>query len=84
MFMRFMENLDLRIKNEWNQENFNKLLLEKDESLVYACLSLRPKNMEELLRKTGFTMPQMADVLQRLIRKEFVTETFKNFYIRKI
>lgn len=80
----FMENLDLRIKNEWNQENFNKLLLEKDESLVYACLSLRPKNMEELLRKTGFTMPQMADVLQRLIRKEFVTETFKNFYIRKI
>ena len=66
------------------QENFNKLLLEKDESLVYACLSLRPKSMEELLKKTGFAMPQMADILQRLIQKDFITESFKNYYIRKI
>ncbi len=25
--------------------------LKKDESLVYACLSLRPKSMEELLKR---------------------------------
>ena len=58
------------------QENFNKLLLEKDESLVYACLSLRPKSMEELLKKTGFAMTQMADILQRLIQKDFIAESF--------
>ena len=46
--------------------------------------SLRPKSMEELLKKTGFAMPQMADILQRLIQKDFITESFKNYYIRKI
>ena len=41
-------------------------------------------DMEELLKKTGFAMPQMADILQRLIQKDFITESFKNYYIRKI
>lgn len=66
------------------QENFHKLLLEKDESMVYACLSLRPKSLEELLWQTGYSMPQLADILQRLIQKEMITEKFKNYYIRKI
>ena len=80
----FAKDLELCMKVDAVQENFNKLLLEKDESLVYACLSLRPKSMEELLKKTGFAMPQMADILQRLIQKDFITESFKNYYIRKI
>ena len=80
----FVKDLELYACNDTTQENFNKLLLEKDESLVYACLSLRPKSMEELLKKTGFAMPQMADILQRLIQKDFITESFKNYYIRKI
>ncbi len=81
----FVKDLELYLHCfDTTQENFNKLLLEKDESLVYACLSLRPKSMEELLKKTGFAMPQMADILQRLIQKDFITESFKNYYIRKI
>lgn len=78
------KDLGFEQPEEFVQENFNKLLLEKDESLVYACLSLRPKSMEELLKETEFEMPKMADVLQKLIQKEFITETFKNYYIRKI
>ena len=80
----FAKDLELCMKVDAVQENFNKLLLEKDESLVYACLSLRPKSMEDLLKKTGFPMPQLADILQRLIQKDFITESFKNYYIRKI
>ena len=80
----FVKDVELYTCIDTTQENFNKLLLEKDESLVYACLSLRPKSMEELLKKTGFAMPQMADILQRLIQKDFITESFKNYYIRKI
>ena len=80
----FVKDLELYACNDTTQENFNKLLLEKDESLVYACLSLRPKSMEELLKKTGFARPQIADILQRLIQKDFITESFKNYYIRKI
>jgi DNA processing protein len=80
----FAKDLELCMKVDAVQESFNKLLLEKDESLVYACLSLRPKSMEDLLKKTGFPMPQLADILQRLIQKDFITESFKNYYIRKI
>ena len=80
----FAKDLELCMKVDAVQENFNKLLLEKDESLVYACLSLRPKSMEDILKKTGFPMPQLADILQRLIQKDFITESFKNYYIRKI
>ena len=80
----FAKDLELCMKVDAVQENFNKLLLEKDESLVYACLGLRPKSMEDLLKKTGFPMPQLADILQRLIQKDFITESFKNYYIRKI
>ena len=80
----FAKDRELCMKVDAVQENFNKLLLEKDESLVYACLSLRPKSMEDLLKKTGFPMPQLADILQRLIQKDFITESFKNYYIRKI
>ena len=47
----FVKDLELYTCIDTTQENFNKLLLEKDESLVYACLSLRPKSMEELLKK---------------------------------
>ena len=84
MIFQFYKELELYACDDTTQENFNKLLLEKDESLVYACLSLRPKSMEELLRQSGYPMQKLADILQRLIQKDFITESFKNYYIRKI
>lgn len=80
----FMKDLEICTINEGFQENFNKLLLEKDESLVYSCLDLRPMSIEVLVRKTALKPAELADVLQRLVEKEFIVETFKNFYIRKI
>lgn len=80
----FVKDLELCVIKEQKQEKFHKLLLEKDESLVYACLSLRPKSVEELLKQTGYPMPELAGVLQALIQKEVIAETFKNYYIRRI
>ena len=80
----FLKTEHLCTEETDGQENFHKLLLEKDESMVYACLSLRPKSLEELLRQTGYTMPELADILQRLIHREMITEKFKNYYIRRI
>lgn len=79
----FMEDLKLCVVHREFQENFNKLLLEKDESVVYSCVDLRPKSVEELMRNTGYTCQRLADVLQSLIQKDLVCECFKNFYIRK-
>lgn len=80
----FLKELDLCGEFECRQENFQNLLLEKEESLVYSCVDLRPKNVEELLQQTGLTMPLLAQGLAGLVQKGFITETFKNCYIRRI
>ena len=63
---------------------FEKLLLEKEERLVYSCVDLRPKSMEELLEETDLSVPELAQILGILLKKGFVTEAFKNCYIRRI
>ena len=42
---------------------FEKLLLEKEERLVYSCVDLRPKSMEELLEETDLSVPELAQIL---------------------
>ncbi len=80
----FLCDLEICTIKEDFQENFYKLLLEKDESMVYSCLDLQPKSINELGNRTHLSPQKLADVLGRLIQKEFVKEVFKNFYIRKI
>lgn len=80
----FLEELGLCRQESGGERNFEKLLLAKDESMVYSCLSLRPKGMEKLLEETGFGMPQLAGILAELVQKGFIEETVKNYYIRKI
>lgn len=60
----------------------NQLLLEKDESMVYSCLSLQPKSMSELMEQTGLDAAVLADKLMRLCEQGLVKEYFKNYYIR--
>ncbi len=66
------------------QESFVHLLLEKEERLVYSCVGLQSKTMEELIRETELSTSQLADILMRLLQKGFITETFKNCYIRRL
>lgn len=80
----FLKELKLCGCGEGGQKNFEKLLLEKEERLVYSCVDLRPKSIEEILRKTELSMPELSQVLAGLTQKGFITETFKNCYIRRI
>ena len=80
----FVKELGISDENNYRQESFEKLLLEKDESMVYSCLDLLPKSVEGLLRETQFSMPKLAEALAKLEQKGFIAETFKNHYIRRI
>lgn len=80
----FLKELELCGDFGGKVENLRKLSLAKDESLVYSCLSLRPKGVEELLEETGLEMPQIAGALAGMVQKEVITETVKNYYIKKI
>ena len=42
------------------------------------------KSMEELLEETDLSVPELAQILGILLKKGFVTEAFKNCYIRRI
>lgn len=80
----FIRELDLCGAPGTSMEHFEKLLLEKQERLVYSCVDLRPKSIEELLAETELTMPELAQLLAALSQKGFITEIFKNCYIRRI
>lgn len=80
----FVKELVISGTTDYCQEKFENLLLEKEELLVYSCVDLRPKSMEEILQKTQIAMPELAHALAGLVQKGFITEVFKNCYIRRV
>lgn len=66
------------------QENRNKkMVLEKEELLVYSCFGLHGKTLEELVLHTGLSPEVVLDLLVKLMMKGMIEEEFKNRY-RKI
>lgn len=59
----------------------NKLPLEKSQRLVYSCLDLHPKSMEELCRESALDPVTLAELLDGLEERGLVRETWKNHYI---
>lgn len=60
----------------------NKIALESTENLVYSCLDLYPKNLNELAHITGMKIPALINVLVSLELQGYVCEFSKNHYIR--
>lgn len=59
----------------------NKLPLEKSERLVYSCLGLHPKSIEELGRETGTDFVTLTQLLHGMQEKGLVEEVWRNYYI---
>ena len=82
----FLADIGILGQNEWHQEslleNFPNLLLEKEESMVYSCLDLRPRSLEEISFKTGFQTQYLTSLISGMIEKGVLKETFRNYYIR--
>ena len=74
----FMQgNFEILTKFQKNQ----KLLLETEEKIVYACLSLHPKHMEQIAAETGMTIPDLTAVLFELEMKHYIRQPMKNYYM---
>lgn len=80
----FIKELELEGLPEAEMEKNKKICLEKEESMVYSCVDLRPKCIEELLRRTGLPMPVLLESIEKLVQKKLLVETFKNYYVRRI
>ena len=64
-----------------NEKNKRKPL-EKQQMVVYSCLDLHARSMDEIILKTGLELFEVSSILLELIQKGYVREIFKNHYIR--
>ena len=58
-----------------------KILLASREKIVYACLSLRPKHIEELQEETSISLPELTSLLFDMEMKHYIKQPLKNYFI---
>ena len=67
-------------KNHDIQDN----LLDNREKIVYDCLSLDPKTIEDIINETNFTVSEVISILFRLELNGYVRQVVRNHYIKQL
>lgn len=75
---------ELGIKYEKNKKLLKKSnnLLERKENMLYSCLDLQPKSLDEILSNIDLTYREILMTLVDLEIKGLIKETSKNYYVR--
>ena len=68
-------------KPEQKSDKIEKVL-ENHENVVYSCLDLFPKGLDQLSAETGIGIRDLLDWLISLELKGYIREISKNYYIR--
>lgn len=81
-----VEDLQNDLGFEGKNRNANKKIkkkpLEKQEMVVYSCLDLHAKSMDEIITESGLELFEVSGILIELVKKGYIKEIFKNYYIR--
>lgn len=77
-----MESLSVQIQKSGENSDKNKKILESDENIVYSCLGLFPKGLQELVQETGLSPRDLMEQLITLELQGEIQEVFRNYYIR--
>ena len=72
----FLEELGLSGKKT-EKEGKNKKMLETQEELLYSCLGLYPKSVEEILKETKLEVRQVMEILVSLGARIFMQGNIK-------
>ena len=78
------------LMDEWNlsrtqmgqKNNKNEKMLETPERMVYSCLDLFPKGIDELMKETGLSVSELMERLITLELDGYAKEVSRNYYIR--
>lgn len=65
-----------------NSEKNLELALEKMERLVYSCVDLTPRNLEDIMTETGLNLSETIQSIEGLQEKGYISELYKNYFIR--
>ena len=60
----------------------NKIVLERQEKIVYACLDLEPRHMEQLILMTKLSRDVLMSTLVRLEMLGYIRQPVKNYYVK--
>lgn len=84
-------NLDEFIKENFQCQNENGDFLQKmknklaiNDEMVYSGLDFIPTHINDILNNTGLQLPELLQSLQKLQTFGMISETAKNYYVRKL
>ena len=72
-----LNRTEIRQKNDKNEK-----MLESPERMVYSCLDLFPKGIDELMKETDLSISELMERLITLELKGYAKEVSRNYYIR--
>lgn len=77
---------ELEISDKMAKENKKKteIRLASKEEMVYSCVDLKPKHLDEIMKVTHLELAQIQEILVRLELMGLVTEPIKNYYARAV
>lgn len=64
-----------------NLKKNETLSLETKEKIVYACLSLQPKHMEQISMETEIPLMELYSLLFEMEQKRYISQPIKNYYM---
>lgn len=70
--------------NRQDVSQFPKIGLDREEEMVYDTLSFVPRHMNEIFSKVNLSIPELYEVLFYLEKKGYITQTSRNYYIKKL
>ena len=59
-----------------------EIRLARKEEMVYSCLDLHPKNLEDIVREIPLSAREITGLLLKLELKGLIEEPVKNYYAR--
>ncbi len=77
-----LEIMGKEAKKSDNSKAFVENVLAREENIVYSCLSLQPKSLDELCKSSGMTYTETAEAVMLLQLQGLAKEIGRNRYIK--
>lgn len=77
-----LDELRISTKEDVKKKLKSKISLETEENMVYSCLDLYPKNVNQLMIETKMEIPQLINQLVSLEMQGYIREISKNYYVK--
>ena len=77
-----LEIMGKEVKKSDNSKAFVENVLAREENIVYSCLSLQPKSLDELCKSSGMTYTETAEAVMLLQLQGLAKEIGRNRYIK--